>query len=119
MKGLLLLSVEFQLNFSSISVELSYISVEFQLISVKFQLNFCSTSSFLRFENWDQEVGLPRPVVFLPSSLGNLQKRKRVASDKLTLARPPAKLRNLEKRRARARARAPLFEFLTRTLCRK
>ena len=67
---------------------------------------FFSTSSFLCFENWDQEVALPRPVVFLPSSLGNQQKRKRIASDKLTFARPPAKLRNLEKRRARARARA-------------
>ena len=73
---------------------------------------FFSTSSFLCFENWDQEVALPRPVVFLPSSLGIQKKRKRIASDKLTFARPPAKLRNLEKRRARARA--PLFAFLVR-----
>ena len=48
---------------------------------------FFSTSSFLCFENWDQEVALPGPVVFLPSSLGNQQKRKRIASDKLTFAK--------------------------------
>ena len=71
---------------------------------------FFSTSSFLCFENWDQEVALPGPVVFLPSSLGNQQKRKRIASDKLTFARPPAKLRNLEKRRARARATFWIFD---------
>ena len=35
-----------------------------------------------------------------------------VASDDRAFPIPPAKLRNLEKRRARARARAPLFEFL-------
>ena len=71
---------------------------------------FFSTSSFLCFENWDREVALPGPVVFLPSSLGNQQKRKRIASDKLTFARPPAKLRNLEKRRARARATFWIFD---------
>ena len=70
---------------------------------------FFSTSSFLCFENWDQEVALPGPVVFFPSSLGNQQKRKRIASDKLTFAKPPAKLRNLEKRRARARATFWIF----------
>ena len=37
--------------------------------------------------------------------------RKRIASDKLTFALPPAKLRNLEKRRARA----PLFKFVVRS----